>query len=46
MKNKILKDIEDMIKVIEECPELFHDGIDEEIVCLLKQVGVYIIKKG
>lgn len=38
MKKKIIKDIINMIQVIEENPELFHDGIDEEIVSLLKDI--------
>ena len=35
---KLLKKINNMIQVIEENPELFHDGIDEEIVDLLKEI--------
>lgn len=33
------KKIKNMILVIKECPELFHDGIDEEIIQLLEEIN-------
>ena len=43
----MLQEIKDMIQVIQDCPELFHDGIDVEIIDLLKRIEKYIkIKKG
>lgn len=38
----MIKEIENMITVIINSPELFHDGIDEEIVSLLVQIKKYI----
>jgi len=46
MKNKLINETIGMIEVIEESPELFHDGIDEEIIDLLKKIINYLIKKG
>lgn len=35
---KLIKEIINMIQVIKESPELFHDGIDEEIIELLERI--------
>lgn len=35
-KKKMISYIQEMIEVILESPELFHDGIDEEIIDLLE----------
>ena len=45
MKKKLINETVGMIEVIEECPELFHDGIDEEIISLLKEIVNYLIAK-
>lgn len=45
MKKKLINEIIGMIEVIEESPELFHDGIDEEIISLLRKVVNYLITK-
>ena len=42
LKDKLISELENMIKVIITSPELFHDGIDEEILSLLLQVKRYI----
>ena len=42
----MIKKISDMILTINSCPELFHDGIDEEIVDLLKSIIIYLEKEG
>lgn len=42
MKNKILNEIDNIIALIYDSPELFHDGIDEEIIDLLKKIRKYI----
>lgn len=42
MKAKTMLEINRMIQVIEESPELFHDGIDEEIIDLLKKIIKYL----
>lgn len=34
IKNKIIY----LITLIQACPELFHDGIDEEIIYVLEQI--------
>lgn len=41
----MIKEIENMIAVIISSPELFHDGIDEEIVSLLVKIEKYIKEK-
>lgn len=46
MKNKILKDIKNMIQVIDDNEELFHDGIDEELIDLLVEIKEYLESKG
>lgn len=42
--NKIIKDIDNMILVIADSPELFLDGIDCELLELLAQIKMFIIK--
>lgn len=42
--NKIIKDIDNMILVIVDSPELFHDRIDCELLELLAQIKMFIIK--
>ena len=37
--------INSMIMVIKTCPELFHDGIDYEIIDLLNEIKKELIKK-
>jgi len=44
-KENILIGIDDYIKVIEESPELFHDGIDIEILDLLKTIKKYLLEE-
>ena len=46
MKDKILKEIDNMIQVIDDNEVLFHDGIDEEITALLIKIFNYIVTKG
>ena len=41
-KEKILQYIQCYIDTIKISPELFHDGIDEEILDLLNEVKKYI----
>ena len=41
-KRELLSYINDYIKTIEISPELFHDGIDEEIIEVLKEAKKYI----
>ena len=41
----MIKEIDNMISLIISSPELFHDGIDEEIVSLLVQLKKYIKEK-
>lgn len=38
----MIEEIDDMIKIILECPELFHDGINEDILRLLIKIKKYI----
>lgn len=45
MKKKLINEVIGMIEVIEESPELFHDGIDEEIISLLKAIVIYLKKE-
>ncbi len=45
MKNKILNEIDNIIALIYDSPELFHDGIDNDIVTLLKRIRRYIEKE-
>lgn len=45
MKNKILNEIDNTIALIYDSPELFHDGIDNDIVTLLKRIRRYIEKE-
>lgn len=44
-KQGVLKEIANMIAVIAQSPELFHDGIDEEIMELLLQTKTFIEKE-
>ena len=39
---KVLNEINNMLEVIKTSPELFHDGIDEEIMQVLKYAKKYI----
>lgn len=43
-KEDLLKYIQSYIDVIKISPELFHDGIDDELLDLLKEVKKYIMK--
>lgn len=43
-KKEILDYINSYIETIKISPELFHDGIDEEILDLLNEVKKYIMK--
>ena len=43
-KNELLKYINAYIETIKISPELFHDGIDEEILDLLNEIKKYIMK--
>lgn len=45
MKNKLLKEIDNMIQIIDDNEELFHDGIDEEISQLLIKIFDFIVKR-
>lgn len=38
MKEKILDNIDNCIALIVDNPELFHDGIDDDIITMLKQI--------
>ena len=38
----MIKKINNMILIIKESPELFHDGIDEEIIDLLNEIKKYL----
>lgn len=42
MKKKILSDINNILALIYDSPELFHDGIDEDIIDLLVEIRKYI----
>ena len=44
-KERIIKDINNMKQVIQENPELFHDGIDLELLDLLNDIKKYIEEK-
>ena len=37
-KTKILKYLLDMELLIKESPELFHDGIDEDLIDYIKEI--------
>lgn len=41
-KKELLDYIKSYIETIEISPELFHDGIDEEIIDVLKEAKKYI----
>lgn len=41
-KDNLLKEIQNYISIILTSPELFHDGIDEELAGLLIQIKKYI----
>lgn len=43
-KKSLIYCIDNMLKNIEISPELFSDGIDEEIIELLLQIKKYIMK--
>ena len=46
MKNdKLLEQVVDYIEIVNDNPELFHDGIDKEISSLLMKVHEYMIKQ-
>jgi len=40
MKNKkqIIDRLNDLIELVESCPELFHDSIDEDIIASLNYI--------
>lgn len=38
----MLEEINNMISVIKDCPELFHDNIDTDIIDLLERIKKYI----
>lgn len=42
----LLDEVRNTITVIDENPELFHDGIDEELITLLKRIERYLRMKG
>jgi hypothetical protein len=39
---KIINDIDNILALIYDSPELFHDGIDEDIIDLLLKIKKYI----
>ncbi len=41
-KERIIGNINNMIQLIKECPEYFSDGIDIELLELLKMIRKYI----
>lgn len=41
-KNQVLDKIANLLLVIKECPELFHDGIEEDIIYVLNYCKRYI----
>ena len=43
-KKEILDYISSYIEIIKISPELFHDGIDDELLDLLLEVKKYIMK--
>lgn len=43
-KDRVIKDLTNMIAVVEISPELFNDGIDEEIIAVLDEALKFIEK--
>lgn len=42
-REEIIQEINNMLVVVADSPELFHDGIDEELLELLADIKKYII---
>lgn len=45
MKKEIIDSIDNIVALIYDSPELFHDGIDDDIIVLLKEIRKYIEKE-
>lgn len=44
-KERLIKEVKNMIQVIDDNEELFHDGIDEELSFLFIEILEYLEKE-